>query len=166
MRIANYIHDSIVDGPGLRFTLFVQGCSHHCKGCHNPQTHDPNGGRECTEQEIIEAMLSNPLLDGLTLSGGEPFDQAESCAVIAKAAKEAGLSVWAYTGYTLEQLLQRRDELLEYVDVLVDGPFMLEQRSLNLKWRGSRNQRILNVPKSLSEGRAVETTSKRWLGEY
>ena len=145
MRIANYIHDSIVDGPGLRFTLFVQGCSHHCKGCHNPQTHDPNGGRECTEQEIIEAMLSNPLLDGLTLSGGEPFDQAESCAVIAKAAKEAGLSVWAYTGYTLEQLLQRRDELLEYVDVLVDGPFMLEQRSLNLKWRGSRNQRIIEM---------------------
>jgi len=145
VRIANYVQDSIVDGPGLRFTLFVQGCSHHCKGCHNPQTHDPNGGRECSEQEIIEAMLSNPLTDGLTLSGGEPFDQAESCAVIAKAAKEAGLSVWAYTGYTLEQLLQRRDELLKYVDVLVDGPFMLEQRSLALKWRGSRNQRIIEM---------------------
>ena len=145
MRIANYIHDSIVDGEGLRFTLFVQGCSHRCKGCHNPQTHDPNGGREVTEQEIIAEMLSNPLLDGLTLSGGEPFDQDSSCAIIAKAAKDAGLNVWAYTGYTLEQLQERGSELLQYVDVLVDGPFMLDQRSLSLKWRGSHNQRIIKL---------------------
>ena len=145
MRIANFIHDSIVDGEGLRFTLFVQGCSHHCKGCHNPQTHDPNGGKEVTEQEIIAAMLSNPLLDGLTLSGGEPFDQDHSCAIIAKAAKDAGLNVWAYTGYTLEQLRQKNTELLQYVDVLVDGPFMLEQRSLSLKWRGSHNQRVIEL---------------------
>lgn len=145
MRIANYIHDSIVDGEGLRFTLFVQGCRHNCKGCHNPQTHDPNGGREITEQEIIAEMLSNPLLDGLTLSGGEPFDQDASCAIIAKAAKDAGLNVWAYTGYTLEQLQEKNTELLPLVDVLVDGPFMLDQRSLSLKWRGSHNQRIIKL---------------------
>ena len=145
MRIANFIHDSIVDGEGLRFTLFVQGCRHNCKGCHNPQTHDPNGGREVTEQEIIAEMLSNPLLDGLTLSGGEPFDQDASCAIIAKAAKDAGLNVWAYTGYTLEQLREKNTELLPLVDVLVDGPFVLEQRSLSLKWRGSHNQRIIKL---------------------
>lgn len=145
MRIANYVQDSIVDGPGLRFTLFVQGCSHHCKGCHNPQTHDPNGGNEMIEQEIIDIMLSNPLLDGLTLSGGEPFDQDASCAIIAKAAKDAGLNVWVYTGYTLDQLRQKNTELLQYVDVLVDGPFVLDQRSLSLKWRGSHNQRIIKL---------------------
>ena len=87
MRIADYIQDSIVDGPGIRFTLFVQGCPHMCEGCHNPQTHDENGGREMSTDEIIREMLKNPLLDGLTLSGGEPFAQASDCAVIARAAK-------------------------------------------------------------------------------
>lgn len=159
MKIADFVQDSIVDGPGFRFTLFTQGCPHHCEGCHNPQTHDPDGGKEVPVDQIIQTMLSNPLTDGLTLSGGEPFYQPEDCALIAKAAKEHGLNVWAYTGWTFEKLL--RDErpgvrrLLELVDVLVDGPFLLAERSLSLKWRGSRNQRLIDVPKSLACGAAV-----------
>lgn len=159
MRIADFVQDSIVDGPGLRFTLFTQGCPHHCEGCHNPGTHDPEGGKEVTPEKVIEIMLSNPLTDGLTLSGGEPFAQAGDCAVIAKAAREHGLNVWAYSGWTLEELLNKPDpeihKLLELVDVLVDGRFILAQRSLALEWRGSGNQRIIDVPKSLAAGAAV-----------
>lgn len=160
MRIANFTHDSIVDGPGLRFTLFTQGCPHNCPGCHNPQTHDFQGGRETEPEDIIKEMLSNPLTDGLTLSGGEPFAQPEACAEIAEAAHRAGWNVWAYSGWTFEHLL--RDErpgvrrLLEACDVLVDGPFILEKRSLELKWKGSANQRVLDVKKSLLAGEAVE----------
>lgn len=160
MRIANYVQDSIVDGPGFRFTLFVQGCPHNCPGCHNPQTHDFSGGKEADTSEIIKALLSNPLTDGLTLSGGEPFAQAADCAAVAAAAREKGLNVWAYSGWTFEQLLAKNDEdimkLLGLCDVLVDGPFILSQRSLELKWKGSRNQRVLDVPKSLERGEAVE----------
>ena len=105
MRIANVVSDSIVDGPGLRFAVFTQGCPHHCPGCHNPETHDPAGGREATVAELAEQMLSNPLTDGLTLSGGEPFDQAGECAALAARAREKGLNVWAYTGYRYETLL-------------------------------------------------------------
>ncbi|HHU21865.1 MAG TPA: anaerobic ribonucleoside-triphosphate reductase activating protein [Clostridiales bacterium] len=159
MRIADYIQDSIVDGPGLRFTLFTQGCPHRCEGCHNPQTHDFQGGREMSAGEIIKIMLSNPLTDGITLTGGEPFCQPEDCAAIARAAKEHGLNVWAYSGWTFEELMNDDRpavrELLKLCDVLVDGPFILEQRSLTLKWRGSHNQRVLDVPKSLATGEAV-----------
>ena len=104
MRIANYIQDSIVDGPGLRFTLFTQGCPHKCEGCHNPDTHDFSCGREMTENAVIAQLRKNPLTDGLTLSGGEPFLQARSCAVIARAARETGLNVWAYSGWTFEEI--------------------------------------------------------------
>jgi len=159
MRIAGFIQDSIVDGPGLRFVLFAQGCPHRCEGCHNPDTHEPEGGREMSEQEIIDEMLSNPLTDGITLSGGDPFFQAEECAKIAHAAREAGLNVWCYTGYLLEELISSPNkdwrELLELTDVLVDGRFMLSERSLNLKWRGSGNQRIISVRESLDIGSAV-----------
>ena len=159
MRIAEYIQDSIVDGPGLRFVLFTQGCPHQCQGCHNPATHDPNGGREEPEEEIINEMLRNKLTDGLTLSGGEPFSQAEACAVIARAAREAGLNVWSYSGYTFEELLASDDanirELLRLTDVLVDGRFHLPERTLNLKWRGSWNQRLISVPDSLAIRSAV-----------
>lgn len=160
MRIANFVQDSIVDGPGLRFTLFVQGCPHHCEGCHNPQTHDFNGGKEMPVDAIIKELLSNPLTDGLTLSGGEPFAQPDDCAEIAEAAKSKGLNVWAYSGWTFEQLLQdtrpgvRR--LLQSCDVLVDGPFILAEKSLAFKWRGSRNQRLINVQASLASGIAEE----------
>ena len=161
MRIAGMIQDSIVDGPGFRFTLFTQGCPHDCEGCHNPETHDFNGGSEMSTEEIIKKLLSNPLTDGITFSGGEPFEQAGDCAVIARAARENGLNVWAYSGYTFEELLRKAEkqpeimELLKLTDVLVDGRFILAQRSLSLKWRGSANQRILDVPKSLDAGEPV-----------
>ena len=158
MRIASYIQDSIVDGPGLRFTLFTQGCPHRCPGCHNPQTHDPGGGSEMSVGEIVGLILKNPLTDGVTFSGGEPFAQAEDCAAIARAVRAKGLDVWAYSGYTFEQLLAGTDgmrELLSLCDVLVDGPFVLAERSLSLRWRGSANQRVIDVPRSLAEGRAV-----------
>lgn len=149
MQIAELVNDSIVDGVGLRMAIFTQGCPHHCVGCHNPQTHDFSGGQTLTTDEIISRFLRNPLLDGITLTGGEPFCQAADCAQLARAAKEHGLNVWAYTGYTLEELLREanpdRLALLELVDVLVDGPFLLSQRSLELRFRGSRNQRVLDM---------------------
>lgn len=159
MRIAGLVQDSIVDGPGLRFSVFAQGCPHRCEGCHNPATHDPEGGEEMPVSEVIRQMLSNPLTDGVTLTGGEPFFQAAACAEIAEAAKKAGLNVWTYSGSTFEELTASEDpevkKLLSLTDVLVDGPFILSERTLNLKWRGSRNQRIIDVRRSLAEGRAV-----------
>ena len=147
MRVYGLVQDSIVDGPGLRFVCFVQGCPHHCPGCHNPDSHDFNGGTVMTTDEVIEKMLSNPLTDGLTLSGGEPFEQAEDCMVIARAAHDHGLNVWCYTGYTLEHLMEHgtgdQIALLAEIDVLVDGRFILSERSLSLPWRGSRNQRVI-----------------------
>ncbi len=162
MRIAGTVQDSIVDGPGLRFTVFTQGCPHHCEGCHNPQTHDYNGGTEIPVEEIVGEMLKNPLTDGVTLSGGEPFEQPGDCFIIAEAAHRNGLNVWAYSGYTFEQLLKKAESdenvnrLLHEVDVLVDGPFILAERSLNIKWRGSRNQRLIDAAKSLEAGTAIE----------
>lgn len=159
MRIASYVQDSIVDGPGFRLTVFTQGCPHRCPGCHNPQTHDPAGGDEVSVEELVKVLDSNPLTDGLTLSGGEPFAQPEACAALAKSARERGMSVWAYSGWTLEELFADPRpgvrELLELLDVLVDGPFRLDQRSLTLRWRGSTNQRLLDVPASLQAGAAV-----------
>ena len=160
MRIYGLVQDSIVDGPGFRFVCFVQGCPHHCPGCHNPDSHDPAGGREMDVEEVAAQMLSNPLTDGLTLSGGEPMEQAAACLRLAERAHGAGLNVWCYTGYTLEHLLQEgttdQRALLEQVDVLVDGPFLLAERTLSLPWRGSRNQRLLDVPASLAAGQPVE----------
>lgn len=145
--------DSIVDGTGLRLTIFTQGCPHHCKGCHNPQTHDPDGGAWADTEDILFAAAENPLLDGITLSGGEPFEQPLPCFALAEGAHRLGLNVWAYTGYTWEALLAENDAdrmaLLKEIDILVDGPFLLEERSLELRFRGSRNQRIIDVKKSL-----------------
>lgn len=161
MRIAGTMQDSIVDGPGFRFVLFTQGCYHNCEGCHNPQTHDVNGGNEMTTDEIIKKIASNPLTDGVTFSGGEPFLQAADCAIIAKAAREMGLNIWAYSGYTFEQLfeLSKKDEgireMLSLTDVLVDGKFVLAEKSYDVAWRGSKNQRLINVPESLKAGKAV-----------
>ena len=160
MRIYGLVQDSIVDGPGFRFVCFVQGCPHGCPGCHNPGSHDPRGGREMTVEEVAAALLANPLTDGLTLSGGEPMAQAAECLRLAEIARAHGLNVWCYTGYTFEQLLTAgtadQRALLRAADVLVDGPFLLERRTLALPWRGSANQRVLDVPASLRAGRAVE----------
>lgn len=159
MKIYGLVQDSIVDGPGFRFACFVQGCPHGCPGCHNPGSHDFNGGRDMAVDSVITEMLKNPLTDGLTLSGGEPFAQAEDCLILAQAAHAHGLNVWGYSGWTFEYL---RDEgtaaqrsLLAELDVLIDGAFHLEERSLSLPWRGSKNQRVIDVPASLAAGTAV-----------
>ena len=141
MRIAGIVQDSIVDGDGIRLTIFTQGCPHRCPGCHNPETHDFNGGRTVDTSEIIAMMDNNPMLDGVTLSGGEPFCQPGACLEIAAAAHLKGLNVWCYTGYTIEEL--EGHPLLNEVDVLVDGRYVEEQRTLELPFRGSRNQRII-----------------------
>ena len=159
MRICGLIQDSIVDGPGLRFVCFVQGCPHRCPGCHNPASHDPDGGQELPVEEVARQLLSNPLTDGLTLSGGEPFAQPEPCLQLAQLAHAHRLTVWTYTGYTLDHLLAQGTPaqlaLLRETDVLVDGPFLQSQRTLSLPFRGSANQRLIQIPASLQSGVAV-----------
>ena len=166
IRIFGTVEDSIVDGPGLRYSVFVQGCPHHCPGCHNPESHDFAGGKLTDTEEIVRVMQRNPLLDGLTLSGGEPMCQPEACTVLAEAAHAAYLNVWCYTGYTWEALLAEADAarmaLLNQVDVLVEGPFILAQRSLELKYCGSRNQRLINVARSMQEGQVVLWEAPKW----
>ncbi len=151
LRMAGVIRESIVDGPQLRFVVFVQGCPHHCPGCHNPESHDPKGGYESTTTRLWNAIKENPLLRGVTFSGGEPFLWAEELAELGRAVREAGLTVMTYTGFTYEVLLEKAktDEgvhkLLTVTNYLVDGPFILAERDLNIKFRGSRNQRILDI---------------------
>ncbi len=156
MRIFGLQQDSIVDGPGFRFACFVQGCPHRCPGCHNPDSHDPAGGQEMSVEEVARQLLKNPLTDGLTLSGGEPFAQAEDCLALAKIAHGHGLNVWSYSGWTFEYLRDQgtpeQKALLAELDVLVDGPFLLSERTLALPWRGSRNQRVVDVRRSLETG--------------
>jgi len=159
MKIAGSIQESIVDGPGFRFVVFVQGCKFRCEGCHNPETWDSHGGNEVPLSGIIKEMLSNPLTDGLTLSGGEPFDQAADCASLAAAARDNGLNVWVFTGWTFEKLLKTSktnpgiQKLLNLADVLVDGRYIQAERTLSIKWCGSKNQRVIDVKKSLKTGK-------------
>ena len=161
LRLAGGVRESIVDGPGIRRTGFVQGCPHHCKGCHNEHTWDFEGGFDSSVERILEEAEKDKLLRGITLSGGEPFAQAKPLTVLAKKAHEMGLNVFCYTGYTFEQLQgmfgthPEYRELLEQCDWLVDGRFIEEEMSLMLHFRGSRNQRILNVKESLEKGEAV-----------
>ena len=166
IRIAGTVNDSIVDGPGYRYTIFTQGCPHHCPGCHNPQSHDFEGGRVVDTETILRQVRENPLLDGITLSGGEPFCQPEACRALAEAAHDLGMSVWCYTGYTWEKLMQEADParlaLLEAVDVLVDGPFILAQKSLELKFCGSRNQRLIDVRKTRQAGQVTLWQPDSW----
>lgn len=158
-RLAGVVNDSIVDGPGLRLAVFTQGCPHHCPECHNPQSHDFDGGEWGDTDEILRIAEDNCLLDGITLTGGEPFCQPEACAELARGAHELGLNVWVYTGYLFENLLNGTDaqrELLKNADVLVDGPFLIAQKSMDVRFRGSKNQRLIDVQKSLNAGHAVE----------
>lgn len=162
LRYAGTANDSIVDGPGLRFAIFTQGCPHGCPECHNPHTHDFNGGKTADISYFTEKIKGNPLLDGITFSGGEPFCQAEALAAIAHEFDGTELNIVTYTGYTFEYLLKNADsenkymDLLECTDILIDGPFLKEQRSIEIRFRGSRNQRILDCRKSLELKKAVE----------
>ena len=167
--LSGIVSDSIVDGPGIRTTIFCQGCPHHCPGCHNPETWDFGCGTQVPVEDLVDVVRSNPLCRGVTFSGGEPFAQAKGFAKLARLLKEKGYEVAAYSGYTFEALLEGSEdqkELLSSIDILIDGPFLMAEKSLEIAFRGSRNQRILDVPKSLAEGRAVSVTSGRWLGEY
>lgn len=161
IRIAGYIQDSIVDGPGMRMTVFVQGCIHGCNGCHNPETWSFTGGRMTTTEELINILKSNPLISGLTISGGEPFCQANACAELAKEAHKLNKNVWVYTGYTYEDLKLKKEKytniknLLKETDVLVDGPFVKDEKSLSLLFRGSKNQRLIDIKKTKESGEIV-----------
>ncbi|MFR8316891.1 MAG: anaerobic ribonucleoside-triphosphate reductase activating protein [Catenibacillus sp.] len=151
LRISGIVEESIVDGPGLRFVVFTQGCPHHCKGCHNPQTHDFNGGEERDVRAIFEMFMENPLLSGITFSGGEPFVQPQPLCILARLVKGAGKNIVVYSGYTFEQLKAMGEknpavlELLGLCDTLIDGPFIEEQKDLDLLFRGSQNQRIIDL---------------------
>ena len=166
VRVSGIVGASITDGPGFRYAIFVQGCSHHCPGCHNPHTHDPNGGHLQDVSEMIEAMGKDPMLSGVTLSGGEPFEQAGALLPIARAAREKGLELAAYTGYLYEQLLADngdRRALLALCDVLIDGPYIDEKRNLDIRFKGSENQRIIDVPASMAAGKVILKEDGRWI---
>ena len=137
------------------FAIFMQGCQRNCAGCHNPETHSLDGGRLVNINEIISEVKKNPLLDGITLTGGEPLLQLDAANELARAAKSLGLSVWLYTGYIFEELPPAAKTLLESVDVLIDGAFIESQRDLDLQFRGSRNQRIIDVKKTYAQNKIV-----------
>lgn len=151
IRVAGIEEESIVDGPGIRMVIFTQGCKHNCEGCHNPESHPFTGGELIEVDEIINRVKANPLLDGITLSGGEPFEQSEECSILAREVRKLGLSVVTYTGYTFEEILKNEDfkKLLLETDTLIDGKFEIEKKSLLLQFRGSKNQRIIDVRKFL-----------------
>lgn len=150
--------NSIVDGPGLRYAVFVQGCSHACPGCHNPESHDPCGGQRTAISDILADIRANGLVHDVTISGGEPFDQPEACAALATLCKQDGYGVWVFTGYLYEDLKRKAEgdeatrALLEAADVLVDGPYVEDLRSLDLKWRGSSNQRVIDMDATRKTG--------------
>ncbi len=153
--------DSVVDGFGIRTVIWTQGCSHDCPFCQNPQTHNFEGGEEVDLKEIFTELDNLHNQDGITLSGGDPLFQIEPVVEIAKHAKKIGLNVWCYTGFTYEKVLEMGKknpkylELLNYLDVLVDGRFEIAKKDLNLLFRGSSNQRLINVPETLKQNKIV-----------
>ncbi len=156
IRIAGLIEESIVDGPGIRFVVFAQGCVHKCPGCHNPHTHNTKGGYDIAIEDIVMQIRQNPLIDGVTFSGGEPFLQAGQFFKLAKRLKQFNYNILAYSGYTFEQLLEQAEinedvkNLLNILDILIDGLFKRDKMDYALKFRGSSNQRIIDVQKSLN----------------
>ncbi len=161
IRIAGVIKESILDGPGIRMVVFAQGCRHKCPGCHNPETHSFDGGTIITVGSILEQAKKNPLLDGITFSGGEPFEQAEAFSALAKGAKILNLDIVTYTGYTYEYLLENSsryrgwDALLNQTDILVDGRYDESKRNILLRFRGSENQRVINLNRTRIENRII-----------
>ena len=161
IRLAGIAYESLVNGPGMRRVFFSQGCRHNCKGCFNPDTHDFQGGEEKDMDELIKDVLDNPILKGVTFSGGDPLERAEEFSYMAKKFKENGLSVWSFTGYTFEYILDHLDdrkgwrEFINNIDVLIDGKFDENKMEDGIKFRGSSNQRIIDVPKSLDQKEIV-----------
>ncbi|MEA4910213.1 MAG: anaerobic ribonucleoside-triphosphate reductase activating protein [Anaerolineaceae bacterium] len=171
LRIAGVVPESVSDGPGLRTTIFFQGCPHACPGCHNPHTWRFDGGREYSLHALLESLPLNFLISGVTFSGGEPFAQAVGAARLAACIKAVKPNLWVYSGYCWEDLLARRSEpgfgeLIEHIDVLVDGPYRQELRSTSLPFRGSSNQRLICVPESLRAGRVVEMRIENFLDVF
>lgn len=162
VKIGGIANDSIVDGPGLRLAIFMQGCSNKCHGCHNPQLQNFDGGKYFTCQEILDIAKKNPLIDAVTLSGGEPFCQPESLLELVKLFKANNYNIAVYSGFTFEKIRDNEKfaPVLEFINTLVDGPFILAQRNLSLKFRGSENQRIIDVQKSLVQNKIV--LDKSW----
>ncbi|MDR1377092.1 MAG: anaerobic ribonucleoside-triphosphate reductase activating protein [Synergistaceae bacterium] len=163
INVAGIIEESFSDGPGIRYVVFAQGCRHQCLGCHNPETHSFDGGQWIDIRNVLRGMKKNPLLDGITLSGGDPFEQADAFGALAKLAKKNGYHVMAYTGYLFEFLLEHREErgwgrLLTWIDVLVDGPFDLARRFPPSRFRGSNNQKIVDVQRSLASQSVIMST--------
>ena len=162
IRLAGIAYESLVNGPGIRRVFFSQGCNHNCKGCFNPETHDFLGGVEKNINELIEDVYKNPMIKGITFSGGDPFERAEEFAYMAKAFKEKNLNIWSYTGYTFEYIINNLDsrngweELINNLDVLIDGRYEEDKAVDGLKFRGSTNQRIIDVKKSLKENKVYE----------
>lgn len=162
IRISGTVSESIVDGPGFRYTIFVQGCPHNCPGCHNPQTHDFNGGKIVDTDELYAECVEDPLNKGVTFSGGEPFSQAKPLYELGKRFKERGYDLWCYTGWTMKELWKMAEseyyigKLLSIIDVLVDGRFILERRTLSLPFRGSENQRLINMKATLAEDMVIQ----------
>ena len=162
IRLASNLQpDSIVDGEGIRTVIWTQGCSHNCLGCHNPETHSFTGGYEVEVEDILKELDELEYQDGITLSGGDPFFQIKPCLEIAKHAKKLNLNVWAYTGFTFDELLKMKDknpdlaEFLTYIDIVIDGKFDISKKSLACKFRGSTNQRVIDVAKSLKQNKPV-----------
>lgn len=167
MNIAGINFESVVDGEGVRVVVFISGCLHNCKGCHNPASHSFTAGQPFTQElqdEIIAYIQDTPFISGVTLSGGDPMYSAKDLVPFIKRlrADVKGITIWIYSGFQYEKILENSEmyELLCLCDVLVDGEFVLEQRDITLAYKGSRNQRVIDIQKSLSSG-----TSILWFGE-
>lgn len=167
MKYLKIINETIVDGQGARMSIYVAGCNHQCKGCHNPETWDFNQGYLITAElidEIIDKIKSNPIIAGITFSGGDPLEKgnAEDLLWILEQLKSAGINIWVYTGYTYDQLLNDKfqSQCLEYIDVLVDGPFIEEKKNPDLLYRGSENQRILVLNRGRIDHQFDESSAK------
>ena len=160
LRVLDILEDTTVDGPGFRTSIYLAGCHHRCPGCHNPESWNENGGREMMVDELMRVIVNDPFAH-VTLSGGDPLLQAKGCAELCRKVKaETDKTIWCYTGYTWERLLAENDsdvmELLRCLDVLVDGPFVQSLRNTDLLFRGSSNQRLIDVQKTLASGGVVE----------
>ena len=161
IRIAGVVKESIVDGPGLRYAIFTQGCAHRCPECHNPETWDFNGGYECEFEKIIKSIEENPLLDGVTFTGGDPLYQPQACYELGLLLKEKKLNILVFTGYTFEEIEELKvkdqwvEKLMSITDILIDGRYDNSQRDLTLLFRGSKNQRVIDMNKTRETGKMV-----------